>query len=225
MLGDGVDAFEPRHMLAVVYRDADNAIENSEWKSGDDTIEKGLTRIKDLLTKGKLINIDEVQILLQLVEKGNEQGEQGNIIDLGVRSVSIGEYTKSWSSESGRCVILGDAAHAMAPFLGQGANQALQDSYTLAKSIAKINRDTSIRPEGLDSLQSQTKRIKQEIDRYEAKRKFRTTLIGAKAGILGYLETLTGKSSGMKFRDTLFSTLGKLGVVDAVFKDGATPKV
>ena len=117
MLGDGVDAFEPRHMLAVVYRDADNAIENSEWKSGDDTIEKGLTRIKDLLTRGKLIDIDEVQSLLQLMEKGNEQGEQGNIIDLGVRSVSIGEYTKSWSSESGRCVILGDAAHGIEFFM------------------------------------------------------------------------------------------------------------
>ena len=69
------------------------------------------------------------------------------------------------------------------------------------------------------------KRIKQEMRRYEAIRKPRTTLIGAKAGILGYLETLGGEDSGMKFRNNLFSILGKLGVVDAVFKDGATPQM
>ena len=33
-------------------------------------------------------------------------------------------------------VILGDAAHATLPYLGQGANQAIEDAAFLAKSLA-----------------------------------------------------------------------------------------
>jgi len=36
----------------------------------------------------------------------------------------------SWTS--GRLVLLGDAAHAMLPHLGQGANQSVEDAFALA---------------------------------------------------------------------------------------------
>ena len=53
---------------------------------------------------------------------------------------SVGVYehdaTAPWVSRGGRAVLLGDAAHAMAPFLGQGANQAIQDGYCLADRLA-----------------------------------------------------------------------------------------
>ncbi|MQA17511.1 MAG: hypothetical protein GEV09_26485 [Pseudonocardiaceae bacterium] len=39
-----------------------------------------------------------------------------------------------WSA--GRVVLLGDAAHAMLPHQGQGANQAIEDAVTLAHCLA-----------------------------------------------------------------------------------------
>jgi len=37
----------------------------------------------------------------------------------------------------GRVVIIGDAAHATTPFMGQGANQAIQDGYYIAQALEK----------------------------------------------------------------------------------------
>lgn len=33
---------------------------------------------------------------------------------------------------------MGDACHAMPPFMGQGANQGIQDAVSLAKNLAKV---------------------------------------------------------------------------------------
>ena len=52
---------------------------------------------------------------------------------------------------SGRLVLLGDAAHAMAPNLGQGANSALVDSVVLAEELARA-------PSVIDALAGYDKR-------------------------------------------------------------------
>lgn len=46
-----------------------------------------------------------------------------------------------WSSDHGRVVILGDAAHAIPPSAGQGINQAFEDVYTYALIVAKCDRE------------------------------------------------------------------------------------
>jgi salicylate hydroxylase len=43
------------------------------------------------------------------------------------------EPQKRWSS--GRVTLLGDACHAMVPYLGQGANSAIEDAYVLARCL------------------------------------------------------------------------------------------
>ena len=44
---------------------------------------------------------------------------------------------EKWGSQRGRVVIIGDAAHAIPPTSGQGANQAFEDGYLLALVLAK----------------------------------------------------------------------------------------
>ena len=41
----------------------------------------------------------------------------------------------SWISPKGRVVLLGDAAHATAPFMGQGANMAMHDAFCLGEIL------------------------------------------------------------------------------------------
>ncbi|EKG15355.1 Monooxygenase FAD-binding protein [Macrophomina phaseolina MS6] len=44
-----------------------------------------------------------------------------------------------WVSESNKVVILGDAAHAMLPFMAQGAAQAVEDAASLATLVSSIS--------------------------------------------------------------------------------------
>ena len=55
-------------------------------------------------------------------------------------------FLKSWISSKARTVLLGDAAHATAPFMGQGANMAMHDAYYLGQIL--LNPKISL-PDGL----------------------------------------------------------------------------
>ncbi|KKY15207.1 putative salicylate hydroxylase [Diplodia seriata] len=50
-----------------------------------------------------------------------------------------GQSLERWVSESNKVVIIGDAAHAMLPFMGQGAAQAVEDGASLATLISSIS--------------------------------------------------------------------------------------
>ena len=47
-------------------------------------------------------------------------------------------HLDSWATPSGRLVILGDAAHAMLPYMSQGAAMAIEDGAALALVLGKI---------------------------------------------------------------------------------------
>jgi salicylate hydroxylase len=103
----------------------------------------------------------------------------------------------------------GDAAHAMPPFLGQGANQAIQDGYCLAAQLAAIGTRHASLDEALAA--------------YERIRKFPTAKLTLNSWFLGFLETQRGL--GAVVRDKFFNTMYRVGVAQFVFLDGATPKI
>ena len=135
-----------------------------------------------------------------------------------------GLFGDSSNENTGRFVVtVGDASHAMPPFLGQGANQALQDSYTLAAKIHEYNTQFEQLQYLSDDDSSNTKLqsdLKTLLKEYENRRWMPTTSITAKAAFLGYLEV-----HGNWFRDVFFFVMGKIGVVKKVFLDAATPKM
>ena len=77
-------------------------------------------------------------------------------------------------------MLLGDAAHAMAPFLGQGANQAIQDGYCLASCLAGARAgDLSFKLLG-------------PLQRYTLLRRAPVTALQIESRLLGFLETAGG---------------------------------
>jgi len=128
--------------------------------------------------------------------------------------------------------LVGDSAHAMPPFLGQGANQAIQDAYCLATKIAEHNTNCEamagatgqvLPPDGTAEEETKARTLGELLKEYEALRWSPTASITLKSILLGYLET-GGEGLSSKLRDSVFFTLGKLGIARKVFLDGATPR-
>lgn len=68
----------------------------------------------------------QVQVLLDLVEHCTKW------------TIAEVPSLKSWSSASGRAVLLGDAAHAMSPHLAQGGGMAIEDATVLAECLQLV---------------------------------------------------------------------------------------
>ena len=85
----------------------------------------------------------------------------------------------------GRAALLGDAAHAMPPSLGQGGNQAIEDAVVLAHHC-------------------------DDLDAYTAARQPRTTAIARRAVRAARLSLMSGRA-GIAVRDTAVAALSKAG--------------
>jgi 2-polyprenyl-6-methoxyphenol hydroxylase-like FAD-dependent oxidoreductase len=82
----------------------------------------------------------------------------------------------------GNCVLLGDAAHAMTPDLGQGAGQAMEDAATLTRLVS-------------------AERLDEALDSYDRLRRARTQPIAARARAVGALAQSRGRLR-VRVRDT-----------------------
>lgn len=96
------------------------------------------------------------------------------------------------SFHRGRTVLVGDAAHAMAPTLGQGGNQAIEDAIVLAHHLA---------PDG---------DVGEGAAAYSAARLPRTTAIVRKAAQVSRLMQLSGQPA-VALRNGLMSAVSRLG--------------
>jgi 2-polyprenyl-6-methoxyphenol hydroxylase-like FAD-dependent oxidoreductase len=79
-----------------------------------------------------------------LVRSGQEQASTSEARTFNVWPYHIVPHMDSWASASGRVVILGDAAHAIPPTAGQGANQAAEDGLSFAILLKSLSQTLNI---------------------------------------------------------------------------------
>mmetsp|Transcript_27315 Transcript_27315/g.55930 ORF Transcript_27315/g.55930 Transcript_27315/m.55930 type:complete len:221 (+) Transcript_27315:937-1599(+) len=170
-------------------------------------------------------NWDTGQVQSECIERlqqGDFPPEVVNVATAATRFFDLGVDFQNplvpWSrtaeaTNGARAVLIGDAAHAMPPFLGQGANQAIQDAYCLSNELCKAAPGAGGGGDVLGKALSD----------FERQRKPATTLLMLESRFLGTLETQRGL--GGFVRDTFFFVTDKLGVARAVFLKGAVPRV
>ena len=73
------------------------------------------------------------------VRSGQEQASTSDARTFNIWPYHIVPHMESWASQPGRVVIMGDAAHAIPPTAGQGANQAAEDGLSFAILLKNLS--------------------------------------------------------------------------------------
>ena len=198
-LGDGVYALSASYgdpsasgaagndMLAVCYADADAGAENAGWAGCESLRADCDARLRAAAMPAEVLEL-------------NQAASRYYETAVYFRNPSF-----SWASACGSAALCGDAAHAMPPFLGQGANQAILDAHRLGSCLREVGGEHASVSDALRA--------------YQNGRWFPTSRLLANSRLLGFLETQRGL--GASFRDAFFFTTGRLGVAKRVFLDGA----
>lgn len=103
---------------------------------------------------------------------------------------------------SGRIVLLGDAAHAMTPNLGQGGGQALEDAAALAALLHQGSACGVERNQAGTSAGRGDSRLAHALARYDALRRPRSQQIAARSFLLGRIFQTESRTVAL-LRDTV----------------------
>lgn len=182
-------------MVASVFRDKSPVMENPDWTPAEvreDCLER-------LLKAG---HCDEVVRVVEGCDR---------FFELGVHERPVGAGL--W--HRGRVVLVGDSAHAMPPFLGQGANQAVQDAVCLARQLKEVDFASGNITE--DRLQG-------ALSSYTSRRLVPVAFLGFESLFLGQVETLPGPLGSM-FRNNFFRLTSATGAAGLVFMNGAVSRI
>ena len=188
--GGGDAASKKQHNIALCVRDAAARAENGAWRAKPAAKEEAIALMREKGMPRSAIDVAEAC---------------DRFFDVGVHYHDVME---SWSDADGVVALVGDACHAMPPFLGQGANQAIQDALCVANELAKVG--------------CEHKTVKDALKTYENIRKPPTAAIMQSSRFIGALETGAGPMSA--FRDVAFFVAGTLGITGKVFLSGAMPR-
>jgi salicylate hydroxylase len=157
--GPGLQVFAARLRDGLVYWAATINAPEGEWPRL--SVEEGRSRLAQLVG-------DWHEPVPQLVAGTPED-------ELVITDIHDMDPLRRWSTA--RVTLVGDSAHPMAPFLGQGANAALEDAATLCRAL------------------SETPDPRRALRAYEAARIKRTTrlaTISRRIGVLGQSEHRVG---------------------------------